>query len=261
MNGHSNVERLACGILDFGRRLGTVGDEDDAPIFVFAAGPGSGEHALVERLARPVANEALFDRHVIASLAWQLVNLAGTTPKGNDAESASARTRLVRRVARVQAAFVREACQVEGTDCMRRTAWRMMSRALTGEEALYLRLIFPRAKFIFLHRHPVDAFSEFVGTAKKRKSVNGTPLHDSRPAGAFAEQWCHLVASFELWRKDVGGILIGHHLLALSQVDEVDAYLGERLLPRIAEGLPSDETVDGALHEEDVALIVERTAE
>jgi hypothetical protein len=42
------------------------------------------------------------------------------------------------------------------------TRWGLKEVRLSADHAVYLKLVFPRAKFLFLHRNPYDAYRSFA---------------------------------------------------------------------------------------------------
>jgi hypothetical protein len=73
MNGHSRAEILAFSITEITRRWPSVGDPDDAPVFVFATGRGSGQHRFTRRLTRAMADESALGTTLVEALAEQVV--------------------------------------------------------------------------------------------------------------------------------------------------------------------------------------------
>lgn len=231
MNGHSSAETLAFWIMDAARHCeGLVGDAEDAPIFIFSAGPCSGEDELRQRLAPTVATDFLVDHGVISAFAQQLVRVAtagrdGTAANEGETDASRAiRTACAASIANGQARFLRSMA-LAGEGIAGRARWGLVSTALTGDYALYFKLIFPRAKFIFLHRSPLDAFSGLL----QRTSVESRPTESADQAASFAETWCTLVASFELWHKEVGGVMVGYDNVIAESPRELETYLAEPL--------------------------------
>jgi hypothetical protein len=50
-------------------------------------------------------------------------------------------------------------------------------------------------------------------------------------AASFAESWSALVASFELWHKEVGGVVISYDRAIAAEARDIEAHLAERLAP------------------------------
>ena len=261
MNGHGKAELLTFRIAEISRRCGrSIGDVDDSPVFILAAGWGSGERELQRRLARTWEDEPTSDATLIAAMSCQLLRAASYSDKHAAADAgASARgAATLRGVARAQAAFLRgvsHAARGEGQP----SAWGLTSADITGDHALYLRLLFPGAKFLFLHRNPVDAFAAALRSMNNAAAMKG---RDLSWAASFAERWCRLVASFELWHKEVDGILVGYEQAMAASPGQIEAHLGERLSPPAPTAGPADGASGAAeLRADEVKLLVERTGE
>ncbi|OYV86357.1 MAG: hypothetical protein B7Z73_11895, partial [Planctomycetia bacterium 21-64-5] len=261
MNGHGKAELLAFRIAEISRRWGrSIGDVDDSPVFILAAGRASGERELQRRLARTMEDEPALDATVISAMSHQLLRAASYWDKGPAAEaSPSARgVETLRGLVRAQAAFLRGVSRAAGGEG-RPSAWGMTSTDITGDHALYLRLLFPRARFIFLHRNPIDAFAAALRSTRNPAAADG---RDLSWAAGFAEQWCRLVASFELWHKEVDGILVGYEQAMAASPGQIEAYLGERLSPPVSAPEPENGANSAAqLRADEVKLLVERTGE
>ncbi|HVA50275.1 MAG TPA: sulfotransferase [Pirellulales bacterium] len=260
MNGHGQAESLAFSLADISRQVARpISDADDAPFFIFAAGWGCGERDLQRRLARTWGSESTLDPLLITAMGWQLVRSASCpqmAPEGAAERAPNAET--FRQVACTQAAFLRGVCRA-ATGACEQNAWGATWTGLNGEHTLYLRLLFPRARFVFLHRNPIDAFVAALRSMGTSAAVEG---RDLSWAAGFAEQWCRLVASFELWHKEVDGILVGYEQAMAASPGHIEAYLGERLSPPVSAAEPENGANSAAqLRADEVALLVERTRE
>lgn len=264
MNGHSSGETLAFSLLEIARRWGrSLGDADDAPVFILAAGWNSGETELRQRLPYTLASDLAIDPALLGALAFQLARVGGATREGAscDVPAEGGQTDSGLTLAEVTAAHVRfvgTLCQTPRQSRVH-ASWGFTSTGLTGDYAIYLRLLFSRAKFIFLHRNPLDTFAACVSSVGAAEFAK-----ERRPelAASFAEQWCRLVTSFELWHNEVGGILVGYERALAAEPREVEEYLGERLRPSCAFAEEADhERRLPALGRDEVKLIVERTGD
>jgi len=260
MNGHGKAELLAFSIAEISRRWGrSIGNVDDSPVFILAAGWGSGEREFQRRLAGTCEDEPTFDATLISAMSSQLVRTANYFDSGSAADkSPPARgVATLTGLARAQAVFLRGACHALGGEG-RPGAWEVTSTDITGDHALYLGLLFPRARFMFLHRNPIDAFAAALRTMGNPAAVSG---RDLSWAAGFAEHWCRLVASFELWHKEVDGIIVGYDQATAASPSKIEAYLGERLLPPTQAAETDDAASGRILRADERRLLVERTGE
>lgn len=234
MNGNSTAETLAFWIMEAARECeGLAGDLGDSPIFILGTGPCSGAGELAARLAPTVAIELLLDQDVISGFAHQLVRVIAARRRAAGSDEADDQARRVSRIATGQANFLRSMA-LAAEEPQRRARWGLASAAFSGDYALYFKLLFPRAKFVFLHRNPLDAFGALI--ERSSSEPTGGDSGASEAAAFFAENWCALAASFQLWHKDVGGLLVSHDRAFSSHTRELEAYLEEPLSP-VAESL------------------------
>jgi hypothetical protein len=97
---------------------------------------------------------------------------------------------------------------------MGRPRWGFKEVRLTSEHALYFKLLYPAAKFLFLYRNPVDAYLSFHNYIKTDYAVwPERPIVSARDFGAL---WCEMVADFSENHKAVDGMLIRYEDLLLD---------------------------------------------
>jgi hypothetical protein len=257
MNGHSTAETLAFCMTDIARRWPSIGDMDDGPIFVFAGGWGSAEREFARRLTRPMADESALDPALVGALASQLARTAHvlTANRGPGALPLSSHDeKRLTALARAQAMFLRNVGRSQMSDG-RSVAWGMRSTGLTGDYALYFKVLFPRAKFLFLHRNPLDAFA----AALEGLEASAAAARDQSWVESFADAWCRLIASFKLWQPEVDGILIDYDAATAPKPAKLEAYLGERLSPPAPDDRPKNSSIE--LRADEIQLLADRTGD
>jgi hypothetical protein len=259
MNGHSTAETLAFCMTDIALRWPAIGDREDTPVFVFASGPGSGEREIVRRLTRAMVDEAVVDASLVGALATQLARTAhavAAIDASDTLSTASTRDERLAALVRSHAAFLRNVCLVENADA-RDIGWGISAAGFSAELALYLKVVFPRSKFVFVHRNPLDAFAAALNALKLSA---GEDERDWNWVESFAEVWCQFVASFELWHAQVDGILLSYEAATAREPAKLEHYLGGRVSPLGDSDVCS--THRGVqLRADEILLLVERTGE
>jgi hypothetical protein len=235
MNGHSSAETLAFGMMRVLRHYGgSLGNEHDTPVFIFSAGWRSGEDELCKRLGSAFATHPTIDAIVVDALARHLLGIAKIArddPTGfgsQFAEGQKGDTRAVIMLARAQAHFLRRICRAPQQLSSRRAGWGFATSSLTADYALYLKALFPNSRFIFLHRNPIDTFQDALVSMGALTSATESRVEW---AATFANDWCELLASFEVWCDEVGGLLLGYERAMADAPREIEEYLGEQLSP------------------------------
>ncbi|MGH7135975.1 MAG: hypothetical protein ACREHD_09560 [Pirellulales bacterium] len=168
MNGHSTAEILAFTLLEAQRELGgEICVSRDRPIFIFTAGWETGARELKQRLGRAasIALGQSVDAPLLDAFARQLLHFASEDKRrtpcdgpGSAAQENTGRVHL-RSIAEAQAKFLRALAVRESGECDK---WGMELVGVPGDYALYLRLLFPRARVVFLHRDPLEALVEIL---------------------------------------------------------------------------------------------------
>jgi Sulfotransferase family len=111
--------------------------------------------------------------------------------------------------------------------------WGFKEVRLTAEHALYLHLLFPRAKFVFLVRDPVDAYASYKTW---RSWYVRWPEEQVRTAWGYAGLWVELAGGFLAEVDAVGGIVIRYEELhpggpAVAALDDLlGVSVDERVL-------------------------------
>jgi hypothetical protein len=214
---------------------------DDQPIFVFAAGQNAGL-ALLERLLNPVCllgREQVAGRGLVESLAEPLRALAAEPSEATSSE----RDEGVHLAAREGRGAIYPSAQdlLEAHQQFFRILWaKPAQRAghqrwgvgeerLPAEYALYLKWLFPRARFLFLVRNPFEAFREWV--SEKATGERGADGRSDEVGSAreFGRRWRDLAGSFLSGYRKVGGVLVRFEDLLREQWEPLESYLGFRL--------------------------------
>lgn len=120
------------------------------------------------------------------------------------------------------------------------TRWGIKEVRLTVDHALYLKWLFPKAKFLFLYRNPFDAYRSFAA----RKAIGWQWYHrwPDRPLDVrtFAKHWRELVTSFLEGHQKVDGLLVSYESIAAGNLAPIEEYLGFPLSQEAAQVNPSD---------------------
>ena len=105
--------------------------------------------------------------------------------------------------------------------------WGIKDVRLDMNHARYLKWLFPKAKFIFLTRNPLDAFQSYKGN---KWHIQWPDLEVST-ASEFAKFWTHLTESFLDGYSEVDGILLRYEDLINSKesIDKIENYLDLKL--------------------------------
>lgn len=104
--------------------------------------------------------------------------------------------------------------------------WGIKEVRLTAEHCHYLRWLYPNAKFLFLYRHPLDAYRSYCSFGR-----NWYDTYPDRPVftpRAFGRHWRNLMDGFIAEADALGALLVRYEdLIAdVTTVERVEAYLG-----------------------------------
>lgn len=257
-DGHSIAETVAWGMKKISRRWGaSLGDSSQSPVFIFAAGPGSGERELEGRLPFRIASEAAADAPLIAALANQLARLSNALRRddaarsGNGEISASGIAVAIAAHGRLVAGLCRAWNRAEHG-----ASWGITYTHLTAEHAHYLRTLFPRAKFILIHRNPVDGLKLHLAQTDLPVGARYEDL-----SARFAEQWRRLAVSLDQTAVEVGALVIGYDDVIAENCMKVEEYLGIGLLPLdLARGAATRESAIAELHASNLTTLLARVS-
>jgi hypothetical protein len=110
--------------------------------------------------------------------------------------------------------------------------WGFKEVRLSAQHALYLHLLFPRAKFVFLVRDPLDAFASYKAW---RSWYLRWPEEQVRTAWGYAGLWSELAGGFLAQAGAVGGLVIRYEDLVPG--GRAIAALEDLLGGRVDEGV------------------------
>jgi len=117
--------------------------------------------------------------------------------------------------------------------------WGFKGVRLGGEHALYLKRIYPDARFIFLHRNPYDAFLSYRMLHEIRTHsywwYHRWPDEQVATAEHFGAIWSRLTESFIRWAPEVGGTVVAYEDLTRGSkfsaiADAADVPIDESIL-------------------------------
>ncbi len=92
--------------------------------------------------------------------------------------------------------------------------WGIKGVRLSGENAVYLRRIYPDARFVFLHRNPYDAFLSYRLLHEIRPHsfwwYHRWPDEQVSTASQFGEIWARLTGSFLRWAPETKATILAY---------------------------------------------------
>lgn len=111
------------------------------------------------------------------------------------------------------------------------TRWGVKETRYGIDEARYLHLLFPEARFVFLHRNPYDVWASYRALAFS--AYVRWPTDPMRTAHRFGRLWRDLTTGFLEGAHEVGGIVVRYdELLADPGVtDRIADHLGVKIDP------------------------------
>ena len=107
-------------------------------------------------------------------------------------------------IAFFQALYARPAAELG------RPQWGLKDVLLTTDHALYLRWLYPQARFIFLYRNPYDAWRSYRKWRTWYRRWPDRPVHTPT---AFGRNWRDLTRDFLDNHEKVGGLLLRYEAL------------------------------------------------
>lgn len=205
-------------------------NDTERPVFIFSAGWRSGS-TLVQRLvlsSREIAvwGEPLGDAAVIGRLAYSLGFLTSKWPpesffvregSGGDLSKRwiANLTPEIRHFHSAHRVFFLHWCKIPAQERFSLDRWGVKEVRLTIDHARYLKWLFPNARFLFVYRHPYDAFRSWKGN----KWRSPWPGYHPRSAVAFARHWRLLLGGYLSGCEEVDGMLVKLEELVSGQLE------------------------------------------
>jgi len=244
-------------------------DDEDSPVFVLAAGWRSGSTLLQRLLSKRclVWGEPYGHAWPIQLLADQIRCFTDRWPephhfyRGQQGE-ALASTFIanlypaVRDLMRAHRGFFdrlfAEPARSAGHD-----RWGLKEVRLDADHALYLRWVYPRARFLFLVRNPYDAWRSYAARAAQGWRWYNRWPDEPLTARSFAAHWNRVVSSVLEGHRKVDGLLIRYEDLVTGQVAAIEGYLGFELSREAGRINPGDggPTAFKAISEDDACAL------
>jgi hypothetical protein len=222
-------------------RRGTAEAPDDEPLFILSAGWRSGS-TMVQRLVNSGGGYFLWGEpysraDLVSRLADSLRPVTAVWPMPPDVLTeadpgigerwtANLHPGLDTLLESHRALFRTLCAPPPGSPACCR--WGFKEVRLGAEHALYLHLLFPRARFVFLVRDPLAAFASYKAW---RSWYVRWPEEQVRTAWGYAGLWAELAGGFLAEADAVGGIVVRYEDLAPGGVGigALEGLLGERL--------------------------------
>jgi len=253
MTRSSATRSLSAGLAEFQRRFPTArSTAEDDPIFVLAAGWRSGSTLLQRMLIHRclVWGEPYGHSGLIDSLFEPIRAITSSWPEpGHFYEGEQSAELAARFIANLYPSpqdllnshvswfhsLFAEPAKRAGFP-----RWGLKEVRLSADHAVYLRWLFPRAKFLFLIRNPYESFCSY--SARRRAGLLWYKKWPSEPmyAGSFGKHWRDLADSFLGLQDAVDGIVVRYDQLCVGDLRPIEEYLGLELLRDAATVKPSD---------------------
>jgi hypothetical protein len=221
--------------------------EDEAPIFIFAAGWRSGS-TLLQRLVMSdggvlIWGEPYQESGLIQALAATLAAFRPGWPQskwmyGGQPPAELARTWVANLFPPAgdyrnahRALFETMFAIPARRAGVRR--WGLKEVRLDATHARYLRWLYPNARFVFLHRDPLDAYASYRARAGNwRDRYPGPP---TLTPTSFGRHWRRVAESFVTDGADLQALTVRYDDLVGNPrgLDAIDAHLGVRIDRRL----------------------------
>ncbi|HUY90514.1 MAG TPA: sulfotransferase [Pirellulales bacterium] len=118
--------------------------------------------------------------------------------------------------------------------------WGLKEVRLTADHATYLKWMFPKSKFLFLHRNPWDAYRSYAAWASNGAQWYAKWPDEPLTLGTFGRHWRERAASFRDAHHQVGGLLVSYDELVGGRLGRIEDYLGFCLDQKALKNKPSD---------------------
>ena len=227
-------------------------DDEGSPVFVLAAGWRSGSTLLQRLLSERclIWGEPYGHAWPIPSLADQIRCFTDRWPephhfyRGQPGETLASSFIAnlypnVRDLLRAHRGFF-ECLFAEPARAAGHDRWGLKEVRLDADQALCLRWLYPRARFLFLVRNPYDAWRSCAARAAQGWRWYNRWPDEPLTARSFAAHWDRLVSSMLEGHRKVDGLLIRYEDLAAGRVAAIEEYLGFELSREAARTNPGD---------------------
>jgi hypothetical protein len=106
------------------------------------------------------------------------------------------------------------------------TRWGIKEVRLGIEHGIYLRWLYPKAKFLFLYRNPLDAYQSYRRYG--RNWYNTWPDKPMFTSTSFGEHWRKLVMGFLKGQEDIDALVIRYEDLIEGRmpISNIEQHLG-----------------------------------
>lgn len=130
--------------------------------------------------------------------------------------------------------------------------WGIKEVRLTIDSAIYLKWLFPRAKFIFLYRNPYNCYSSYKGFYW----YNQYPDDPISTPQRFGQHWKDLLEGFIAGASKVDSIFLKYEDLCEGNVDfaHLESFLGLKLNQQVLENILFSTKKD-SLSQDEVRLL------
>lgn len=108
------------------------------------------------------------------------------------------------------------------------TRWGVKEVRFGYTEAMFLKSVFPKAKFLFIRRQLPDAYLSYKGFNGSMNWFGNWPDKPAFTPFAFARHWARLEQEAEQAARETGGILIDYEELVTGKVsvEQISTYCG-----------------------------------
>lgn len=252
----------------------------ESPVFIFSAGWRSGS-TLVQRLINSDANMSVFGEAFEHMLLWnQMANQWSrfshmdrlhskyipeefcTLPaeKIHQEMVAGSVANLSPTVAHLKQAHYQYFNALFKDPCLAlgRQRWGLKLVRSDANVARYFSWLYPQAKFVFLCRHPLDAWKSYESAVKNSKQLGWylcVPHHVVENLYQFLLNWRRLTSGFLDIVTEVGGIFIKYEeIISNNYIDELESYLGIHLDRSVLQHRAGQSKAKSSLKDEEIEM-------